>query len=142
MRDKRILNISDFRSQYPAFSSNVIYTDAMITNAFNSATFYLDNNTTKCLTLSKLTHLLYLLTAHILVIENKVKKGDTVGTVTNATIDKVSVTLLAPNANSDFKFWLNQTPYGQQYLALIKLCLVGGIYVGGTPEHLAYPKAR
>ena len=71
---------------------------------------------------------LNLMTAHLVQIANNIATGQTNGVTTNATVDKVSVSLLPPPVKSRFDFWLNQTVYGQQLLALLDVASVGGAY--------------
>ncbi len=128
------LNIPDFRLQFPAYSDETTYPDTIITATFNTSELYITNATNNCLDEAKLTRSLYLMTAHLLFLQDSINNGDATGIVTNATVDKVSVTLLAPQNKGEFNFWLNQSPYGQQLLALLRLCVAGGLYVGGAPE--------
>lgn len=137
-----ILDISDFRALYPAFSDEELYPDINITTAFDTATLYKSNESSKCVSIDRLRTMLYLLTAHILFVNQKANNGDQSGLLASATVDKVSVSMQTTSKNNAFHYWLNQSPYGQQYLALSRLCLLGGVYVGGSPEMIAYPKAR
>lgn len=69
-----------------------------------------------------------LLAAHIVYLTNKVKKetaggGDAaVGPVTNASVGGVSVGMQTPTSSQDgaFEWWLNKSPYGQEFLAIIR----------------------
>jgi len=49
------------------------------------------------------------------------------------SVDKTSVTLVAPpGADNQFKYWLNQSPYGQALLALLSVQSAGGFMGGFT----------
>lgn len=74
-----------------------------------------------------------LLAAHILFLSNKEKSGagqggsglggaDAIGPVTSASVGGVSVSMQTPPSSSDgaFEWWLNKTPYGQEFLALAR----------------------
>ena len=81
----------------------------------------------------KKLYALCLLAAHILYLTNKLN-ADTpdggagqeaeapVGPMTSASVGGVSVSFNAPQSSGDsaFKWWLNKTQYGQEYLALIE----------------------
>ena len=58
------------------------------------------------------------------------------GIVSSAHIDSVSVTKAVPQSKNAFQYWLNQSAYGQQLLALLKLQSAVGIYFGGTKENV------
>lgn len=62
------------------------------------------------------------------------------GFETSATIDKISVTMLAPPADNMWTWWLAQTPYGQALAALLRMKAVGGTSVGGLPERFGFRK--
>lgn len=85
---------------------------------------------------------LYLLTAHLVQISNLVASGQQPGFVTEATIDKIRVATQAPPEQNQWQWWLNQTPYGAQLLALLQVQSVGGFYIpGGPPEISSFRKA-
>ena len=123
------LVLSDFRAQFPAFSA---VSDAQITLYFNMATDFISVKNYGLLKDNSRTLALYLLTAHLLQIAGQVVSNDAVGTVTSATVGGISVSLLQPTASNEFKFWLNQSPYGQQLLGLLSVKAAFGLYVGGS----------
>lgn len=135
------LNITTFRTQYPEFISTVKYTDTSITMAFNKATIFFKNETNCELDESQLEVVLYLMTAHLLKVQSNTLKGGQ-GLVGSATIDKVSVSIISPKNLSEFEYFLNQTIYGQELLALMALLTIGGFYVGGSPETMAFIRAN
>ena len=85
------------------------------------------------MSLAQQTGALSLMTAHLLGISVSANAGQNSGVVISATIDKVTVGLMAPPAGNNWQYWLNQTPYGQQLLALLSAASAGGFYVGGNP---------
>lgn len=91
-----------------------------------------------CIKLSTQTYFIQLMTAHIAQLSTQIAAGDTPGVVIGATIDKVSVQLQPPPGDDAFRYWLNQTAYGQQLLALLDVKAVGGFYAGGFPVLSAY----
>jgi hypothetical protein len=112
---------------------------------WNIATCYITTENYGCLTDSCRAFAINAMTAHLFQLgsnsENTAPGGNSTGFVQSATVDKVSVTRQAPPENgSQFHFWLNQTPYGSQLLALLKAKSVGGGYVGGLPERTGFRK--
>lgn len=81
---------------------------------------------------------IYLMVAHLLQLAANAAAGTPGGQITTATIDKVSVTVAQAPGTDSYRYWLNSTPYGQQLLALLARCAVGGTYVGGLPERAAF----
>jgi hypothetical protein len=77
---------------------------------------------------------LCLLAAHIIYLTNKeageaTSKGGNgiggvvgVGPVTSASVGGVSVSMMTPTTSSDgaFEWWLNKSPYGQEFLAIVR----------------------
>ena len=133
-----VLDLTSFRERFTAFSDETTYPDATIQTTWDTATIYVSNVANDCFTSDKLELALQQMTAHLLTLQDSIKDGGMTGTVTSSTIDKVSVTLLAPTNYTEFEFWLNQTPYGQQLLALLSTVCAGGFYVGGSAPRLAY----
>ena len=72
--------------------------------------------------------------AHLLTINDKIMSGNVSagGRITSASIDKISVSLEAPQSKNDWNYWLSLTPYGQALLALLASKAPIGIYSGGT----------
>lgn len=134
------LNITTFRSQYPEFTSEIKFTDSAVTMAFNKATIFFKNETNCELDEVQLEVILYLMTAHLLKVQSNTLKGGS-GLVGSATIDKVSISIISPKNLSEFEYFLNQTIYGQELLALMAILTLGGFYVGGSPETMAFKRA-
>ena len=88
-----------------------------------------------------------LLAAHIVYLTNKAKaeaeksaatgtSDAAVGPVTSASVGGVSVSMQTPPSSSDgpFEWWLNKSPYGQEFLALIRTRGPSFAYIGSkTP---------
>lgn len=73
-----------------------------------------------------------LLTAHLLSLETMASDG--AGLKTSASVGDVSVGMAQPPfGSSQWRFWLNQTKYGQQLLAMLSAEAAAGLYVGGEP---------
>lgn len=85
---------------------------------------------------------LNLMTAHIAQIQATILAGQDTVVVTGSSIDKVSVSLLAPPVKNSFQYWLQTTPYGKMLAALARSQFAGGFYVSaGIPERRGFRKA-
>ena len=135
MADPHVIDIASFRILFPQFAGEVAYPDATLTAFFGSATVYFGEYDNYALYGQGLQTALNLMTAHLLAIGTGAAAGTGGGgVVTGSTIDKVSVTLMAPPARSGWQFWLAGSPYGLQLWALLKIKSAGGFHVGGLPE--------
>lgn len=128
-----------FRQQFPAFANDPPYTDVILQMYWDMATCYI--SATDCGVLNGNCRQLALnaMTAHLTQLSVIVKgnggyKG--IGKIINSsTIDKITVSLTPPPfGTSEWRWWMNTTPYGQQCLALLEAKSVGGFSVGGLPE--------
>ena len=140
---KAVLDIAKFRALYPDFTSETVYTNAIIEDNFDFATTYIANETNCRIDEKKLTRMLYLMTAHLLVLNVANPNGNddfTNGNVTSASIDKISVSINTLQTKSAFQHFLNSTKYGVQLLSLLSLLAIGGISVGGLPERSSFKK--
>ena len=131
-------DIAAFRTMYPEFASETAYPDVMLNMCWDMATCHISDSTYGCISEKCRTSALYLMTAHSCKLQGLLNSGKTGKTFTSSTVDKISVTVAAPNNRNDYDWWLNQTGYGQQYNALLKANSAGGLYVGGSPERSAF----
>ncbi len=142
-----VFNATAFREQFPAFQCTPPISDSVLQGYFDMATAYIANPNCRnyCylgkMALNQQTQALYLMTAHLGTIARSIQTNNVVGVLTQASIDKVSVTLEPPPSSNQWQYWLNSTPYGQQLLALLQVISVGGTFVGGRPELLAFRRA-
>jgi Protein of unknown function (DUF4054) len=129
-------NDTAFRALFPAFANPTTYPTSAIQIYWNTATAYVSNSTGGCftggMTPAQQTLALNQMTAHLVYLNGLVASGNTPGVVVGATIDKVSVTLEPPPVPNQWQFWLNQSPYGQQLLALLQVVSVGGFYASSA----------
>lgn len=134
-----IIDVALFRIEYPAFKDPVKYPDEMIQLKGQLAQGFIG---TGCLLKGeKYRQVIYLMTAHLMWSEHLLQIGQTtVGVMTGATIDKVSVTMQPPPIRTGWQYWLSTTPYGTQLWAFLMIQAAGGWYVGGLPERKAFRK--
>lgn len=121
-----------FRATFPAFASTTVYPNTVIEMYWNLATNFI-SKWPQCgggmRFKDQQPYAINLMAAHLLQLGTQAAAGQAGGVVTASTVGSVSVTLKEPPATNQWQFWLNQTPYGQQLLALLELIAVGGFYV-------------
>lgn len=122
-----------FRAMYPQFADVTKYPDALLDMYWDEVTCFVAIDGYNLIGRCRLL-LLYLFVAHMMTISAQASKGKQGGFVTSSTIDKVSVSKTAPPSPDMFSWWLGQTPYGQQVVAMLEIYTVGGDYVGGSNE--------
>lgn len=128
-----------FRLQFKEYADTVEYSDAVLNLYFTMAETYISNNNYTYLQ-SKLPLALNLMTAHLLRINDMTISGDNGMMITSSTVGGVTTTITPPTVTSEFKYWLNTTPYGMQLNSLLKLATVGGFMIGGCPERSNFRK--
>lgn len=128
-----------FRAMFPSFADTTKYPDALLEMYFGTATSYISAQLGGCypfvrkMNLQQQTLALNQMTAHIAYLNSIIATGQNTGITTGATIDKISVTLMPPPAGNSWKFWLNQSPYGQALLALLEVRAAGGMFFTSSP---------
>ena len=130
-------NEAAFRGMFPAYATTTPQTSDVILLAYwDAATAYISNRKGGCymggMTVAQRTLALNYMTAHLVYLSGLIAAGTTPGVMTAATIDKVNITLQPPPASNQWQYWLNQSPYGQQLLALLQVASVGGFYVSSA----------
>lgn len=139
MADHSTLDIASFRLAYPAFADDVKYSDTLINQYYATAGTFIPMNDVWCgLNGAALDNALQLLTAHLLWLYTLAMRGQTGKIMTASSIDKISISVLAPPVRGAWDWWLMQTPYGQALLALLSGLSVGGWSVGGAPERAGF----
>lgn len=139
-------NFALFQAQFPAFSG-AAYTTALVEAQWNIATCYISElegctfkSNCRALAINGVTAHLFQLGVNSAIVPIG---GKSKGLVKSASIDKVSVSIVEPpSSNSDYQWWLNQTSFGQQILALLKVKSVGGLFIGGRNERGAFRKSN
>jgi len=136
-------DVALFRAQFPEFADPAQYPDALLQGYWDIAICYISDEDYGCLTGACRQLALNQLVAHLARINKMIADGNGTdpGFVSSATIDKVSVTRMTPPQRDQWYWWLNQTPYGAQLLALLEANAVGGFYIGGGPELGAFRRA-
>lgn len=136
-------DIAKFRLLFVQFADPVAYPDALLELKWELALGYVSDRNCGRLRNAQREYAIMLVVAHLLTLDLYIMSNGAQGSggiVTASTVDKVSVTLLPPPVGSAWDYWLQQTPYGAQLLALLSAASVGGFYVGGLPERAAFRK--
>lgn len=136
-------NLIQFREMFPVFSNTFTYPDALIVAMSENATSYVSNQTGGCfvgkMKPAQQVLALNLMTAHLSYLMGLVNTQQSPGIVQAATIDKVSVTLVPPPEKNQWQWWLNQSPFGQQLLALLQVAAAAGYFIpGGLPARAGF----
>lgn len=131
-----------FRKLFPVFKDVGCFPDAVLQGWFTTACLYVSNQDSACFVVNGDTraYALNLMTAHVGFMWKAAANGEPTGIVTQATIDKITVAVKAPpiQDGSMLQFWLAQSPFGQQLLALLGMKAAGGLYIGGLPERYGF----
>ena len=129
-----------FKLQIPQYSDPILYPEEQLQANWDQATSYISNEEGYCgLNLKDLRLALDLMTAHITSIADSIAANGSAPSyqLASASIDKVSVGALnSPNNDSQWRWWLGTTSYGQRLLALLATKIVGGLYI--TPSCFGY----
>ena len=131
-------DVMGFRTFFPAFGNPSQFTDATLEMNWDIATAYICDVNLGRLQGKARFRALNLMTAHLTQLGVIIAAGEVPGVVQQTGIDKVSVSLVPPPERDQWQWWLNQTPYGQQLIALLQVNVVGGYYIGGSPELSAF----
>jgi len=137
-----------FRLMFPYFADTTAWPEPFLSSCWDMASEFISTAECPCRNLNgkSLQLALDLMCAHIAYLlgspaaggEGEGASGG--GLVTSASIGAVSVSIAQPPVKDGWDYWLNQSPFGQQLLALFSAKAVGGFYVGGLPERLAFRK--
>lgn len=132
-----------FRATLPFFSNETTYTEVALQQFFNNGISYISNYNRGALNGNSRQLACFLMTAHLAALTDLINEqdGSVPNLVVDATIDKTKVTVEPPPSKTQFQYWLNLTPWGQQLLPLLAVSSAGGFYVGGRAEGLAFRRA-
>lgn len=135
-------NDANFRLQFPAFQDAAKYPQAQVSVYWTMGTDYISQNNDLSAYYSAAQAQLAndLMCAHILYLMTNVLNGQPNGVVISAAEGSVNVGFMPPPVKSMFQYYLGQSPYGQQLLALLRAVASVGMYIGGSNERMGYRK--
>lgn len=125
-------DVTFFRTTFVEFTSETIYPTATLQMYWDQAICYISDESNFVLDTTCLTLLINLLTAHLAVINTTINEDDDTNLVKSASIGRVKVDVAIPKIPDQFTWWINQTPYGKQYDALLGVKSTGGLYIGAN----------
>ena len=121
-----------FRVQFPAFANQATYPAATLSAYFCAAESFITNSNYGWFRGCGSQLALNLMTAHMAQLAANVAQGQTTpGVETQASIDKISITQMTPPLGNAWQWYLGQTQYGAQLLALLQARSTGGFYTPG-----------
>jgi hypothetical protein len=127
------LTVERFRADFTEFADETKHTEPSLSNAIKRASSFISRQNSIYFYDDNRLLALELMAAHIQTISLSLGQGNTQGGVVGAsTVGSVSVTLIPPPIKRQFDFWMNQTGYGQQYLALMQAHSPAGMFLGGS----------
>lgn len=134
------ITVDDWRAAFPEFLSAEQYPDAYLQRFLSQAQAYISTHNFRIRPETRILAIQYM-AGHLLTLwasqsQNNGGLGDSTagGVVTSAHIDSVSVTLQAPIASDAFAQWIQTTPYGKAYWALMTANNPIGVYFCGYPR--------
>jgi len=133
-------DVTKFRAMYPQFADPVEFPDVILQGFWDLATCYMSDENYGILQGNCRQNALNMLTAHLAGLSGVQAAGEITNVIQNAVVDKTQVGFVAPPIKNSWQYWLNETPYGQQFLALMCVLSAGGFYIGGLPEKSAFRK--
>lgn len=135
-------NLPAFREQFPAFADPVKFPDAVLQGYWDTATCFISPVDYGYLSGECRERAINLMTAHLAALSAMIQGsgGSSPGIAQSASIDKISVSMVAPTVKSEWEYWLMQTPWGLMLLALLRAKAAGGMYIGGSLERSAFRK--
>lgn len=131
-------DIVQFREMYTQFSDTNLFPDTALNNYWDVATCFVSDNDCGYLNGKCRQTAINLMTAHLLALSLIQNRGKVTGLMQSATISMVTVSLTPPPIPNQWQWWLNQTSYGQQLLALLQGAAAGGMFIGGSPERFGF----
>lgn len=136
-------DIPTFRLLYPAFADATAFPDNYLQAQWDAGGVYLGTYDTCLVSGARRTLMLNLMAAHLTQLNVIIAAGGStpsVGVLTSATVDKVTVTNAPPPIKNGWQQWLASTPYGLQLWGLLRQMAGAGFYLGGLPERKAFRK--
>ena len=137
------ISAADIRNAFPAFSDAEQYPDGIIENSIEMAKCFISDTISGCCPVSFECRalMLELMSAHILSLQSSGsseqggESSGVSGMITAATIADVHVNTAVPADQGQLQWYLNQTPYGQQLFALLKI-KSSPLYFGGSRQRI------
>lgn len=130
------VSYSDFITRFPEFSNTTNYPQELISSYIDEAEQYISTTNFRIAPSKRILAIEYM-TAHLIALSNIDASGEVQGQkssniTTSASVDGVSRSILAPIADNAFAQWIQSTPYGKKYWALMTANNATPIFFPGT----------
>lgn len=135
-----LFSAAEFRTQFPGQFLDPPNTDTLLEVYWNTAICYVSADTGGPLSVECRRRVINLVTAHLITIAEQTTAGEQAGFVDSASIDKISVSVQTFANQTQFQWFLSQTPYGQQAYAILQ-AQGRGSYYGGLNELGSFKRA-
>ena len=134
------VTVAELRAAFPEWADTTKYPNSYLQRFLTQATMYISTKNYRIRPDVRVLAIEYM-TGHLITLSALDGKGnansnaDTAGSViTSASVDSVSVSMVAPIAKDAFEQWIQSTPYGKAYWALLSANNPTGIFYVGTPR--------
>lgn len=134
------VTVQMLRQAFPEFGNTTDYPDAYIQRFITQATMYISTVSRIIRDDVRVLAIEYM-ACHLITLSATDGKGNIKGNdsgaggvLTSATIDSVSVSFQAVIAKDGFEQWIQSTPYGKAYWALLIANTPVGIHYIGNPK--------
>ena len=134
------VTVAEFRLAFPEFADTTKYPDAYIQRFITMASRFITKDSGRIKDDVRVLALEYM-TGHLITLSAVDGKGNAQGdgssaggVLLSAHIESVSVAYQSAIANSMFEQWIQSTPYGKMYWALLSANNPAGIYWVGSPR--------
>lgn len=131
------VTVAEFRLALPEFASATKYPDVYIQRFITQSTMFITTDSGIIKDDVRRLAIEYM-TAHLITLAavdgagNATDQTNGGGVLTSASIDSVSVAFQAVIAKDAFEQWIQSTPYGKLYWALLSANMPGGIFWVGN----------
>ena len=133
------VSVAEFRLALPEFADTTKYPDTYIQRFITQSTMFITTDSGIIKDDVRALAIEYM-TAHLITLAavdgagNANADSNSGGVLTSASIDSVSVAFQAVIAKDAFEQWIQSTPYGKLYWALLSANMPTGVYWVGTPR--------
>lgn len=130
------VSYDDFITRFPEFANAANYPQKLIESYIDEAEQYISTINFRIAPSKRILAIEYM-TAHLIALSNISETGTVQGQqsgniTTSASVDGVSRSILAPIADNSFAQWIQSTPYGKKYWALMTANNATPIFFPGT----------
>lgn len=131
------VGVKDLREAFPEFNDVTLYPDGYLERFITQATMYISTDNRVLRPEVRKLAIEYM-ACHLMSLSATDGAGNATGNdgniVTSSHIGSVSVSIQAPIARDAFEQWIQSTPYGKAYWALLTANNPTGIFWIGTPR--------